>query len=117
MSSRRPGLRAGRCAAPGRGTADPGDASPIPVLTPSELRDALDGPGAPLLVDVREDWEWAVSSLADKGAIHLPLKELEDRMDELPRDRDLVLYCRSGARSHRGARLLRDAGFPRVRNL
>jgi sulfur-carrier protein adenylyltransferase/sulfurtransferase len=97
--------------------ADPEGGSSISLLSPIELRDALGGPGAPLLVDVREDWEWAVSSLAAQGAIHLPLKELEDRMDELPRDRDLVLYCRSGARSHRGARLLRDAGFPRVHNL
>ena len=95
----------------------PGGASFIPVLTPAELSEALEGPRAPLLVDVREDWEWAVSSLAEQGAIHLPLKELESRMDVLPRDRDLVLYCRSGARSDRGARLLRDAGFSRVGNL
>jgi sulfur-carrier protein adenylyltransferase/sulfurtransferase len=90
---------------------------PIQVLTPAELREALAGPRPPLLVDVRERWEWAVSSLEEEGAIHLPLKELEARLRELPRDRDLVLYCRSGARSHRGAGLLMKAGFPRVRNL
>ena len=101
----------------GGGMGDPEAASSSPVLTPAELRDALKASGPPLLVDVREDWEWAVSSLAEQGATHLPLGELEDRMDELPRDRELVLYCRSGARSDRGARLLRDAGFPRVRNL
>ena len=101
----------------GSGMGNPRDAASIPILTPAELRDALEASRPPLLVDVREDWEWAVSSLEEKGAIHLPLKELEARMDELPRDRDLVLYCRSGARSHRGGQLLRDAGFPRVRNL
>ncbi len=112
-------------AAPPPGPAASGPPSdPIPTLTPTALRNALSAGAPPVLVDVREDWEWAVSSLADQGAIHLPLKVLErrledegDGLDEIPRDREVVLYCRSGARSDRGARLLRDAGFPRVRNL
>jgi sulfur-carrier protein adenylyltransferase/sulfurtransferase len=119
----------GPAAVPGEppppGPAAGGPASdPIPTLTPTDLQNALTGGAPPVLVDVREDWEWAVSSLADQGAIHLPLKVLERRLEdegdglpELPRDRDLVLYCRSGARSDRGARLLRAAGFPRVQNL
>ncbi len=94
------------------------------ALTPRGLAERLegwsdndDGEMRPVLLDVREPWEWAVSNLEDRGARLIPLGELPDRLSELPRDRELVVYCRTGARSDQAARLLRDAGFPRARNL
>jgi sulfur-carrier protein adenylyltransferase/sulfurtransferase len=78
---------------------------------------ALNGEGLPLLLDVREDWEWAVSSLAALGAIHLPLGGLEEGAGGLPRDRAIVVYCRSGVRSARAVDVLRAAGWARVCNL
>ena len=93
-------------------------------VTPRELArrlearsDAGEGAERPLLLDVREPWEWAVSNLADRGALHIPLDELPSRLDELPEDREVVVYCRTGARSDRAARLLRESGIPGALNL
>jgi sulfur-carrier protein adenylyltransferase/sulfurtransferase len=71
----------------------------------------------PFLLDVRERWEWEVSNLGAHGARLIPVDEVERRLEEVPRDREVVVYCRTGARSDRVARALREAGFSRVRNL
>jgi phage shock protein E len=63
-----------------------------------------------LVVDVRTPDEFADG--AYPGAINIPLAALQARMNELePRDRPIVLYCASGARSAQAARLLKQAGF------
>ena len=61
------------------------------------------------LVDVREDDEYADEHVP--GALSVPLSELRERLDELPRDRTLWLYCRSGKRSYDAARALSQRGF------
>lgn len=83
-------------------------------ITPQELADALSSPSPPLLVDVREDYEWDVSRI--EGAAHVPLARLRAEIARLPRDREIILYCRSGARSARGVAMLRTEGFA-ARNL
>jgi rhodanese-related sulfurtransferase len=65
-----------------------------------------------LLVDVREAWEWALGRVA--VARHIPLDELRRRAGELPRDRKVVVVCRSGHRSARATRVLRSAGVDAV---
>ncbi|MGC9195183.1 MAG: rhodanese-like domain-containing protein [Syntrophobacteraceae bacterium] len=65
-----------------------------------------------LLVDVREVAEYENEHIP--GAKLLPLSELEGRLDELPEDRELVFYCRSGRRSMAGAMLARDSGLVRA---
>ncbi len=84
-------------------------------MTPAELAERLEEADAPLLVDVREDYEWGVSRL--EGARHIPLGRLAEEMPSLPRDREIVVYCRSGARSARAVAHLRGQGFARARNL
>lgn len=76
-----------------------------------ELAEALAGASAPVLVDVRDLWEWDVGNLEAKGAVHLPLAELTDRADELPEDRPVVAYCRTGNRSLDAAERLQAAGY------
>lgn len=90
---------------------------PLPEVDAVGLAADLRGEEAPVLVDVREPWEWLVSSLEDHGARLIPLGELEDRMGEVPRDRPVVVYCRSGQRSATATRALLEAGYPRVANL
>ena len=51
------------------------------------------------VVDVREPYEWDAGHI--DGARHIPLGELPNRLDEVPRDADIVVYCRSGGRSAR----------------
>jgi NADPH-dependent 2,4-dienoyl-CoA reductase/sulfur reductase-like enzyme/rhodanese-related sulfurtransferase len=67
-----------------------------------------------LLVDVREPAEFAAGHL--EHAVNLPLSELRRRSDELPRDRELWVYCQAGQRSYYALRALRQWGYD-VRNL
>jgi rhodanese-related sulfurtransferase len=73
-----------------------------------------DGTGA-VLIDVREPGEFA--ALRAPGAVLLPLVELPARLAELPRDRDLLLVCRSGGRSLRATMWLMQQGFDNVSNV
>ena len=69
----------------------------------------------PLLVDVREPWEYSLCRI--DGSVSIPLGELARRQAELPRDRPLVLVCHTGRRSQHAAMLLEGAGFSQVHNL
>ncbi len=87
----------------------------IKEMTPEEFTERASAAPAPLLVDVREEWELAIARL--EQAVHIPMGELPDRMAELPRDRDIVLLCRSGMRSAQVTRFLEREGYQRVWNL
>lgn len=69
---------------------------------------ALVAAGATLL-DVRTASEYASGHL--DGATLIPVDEVGSRLDEIPRDRAVVVYCRSGGRSARAAAVLEDAGY------
>ncbi len=71
--------------------------------------------GGAVLVDVREPNEY--SEIHAEGAQLLPLSELEARYAELPKDRPLVMICRSGARSARAGEFLLQNGYADVTNL
>ncbi|WP_034384420.1 rhodanese-like domain-containing protein [Deinococcus sp. YIM 77859] len=68
-----------------------------------------------LLIDVREPNEFA--EVHAQGAQLLPLSEFEARFQELPKDRPLVMICRSGARSARAGQYLLEHGYTDVVNL
>lgn len=68
-----------------------------------------------LLVDIRTPEEVAAGAIP--AAIHIPMHLLPLRMAELPRDRDLVLYCRSGARSYHACQYLAQQGVGNAINL
>ena len=78
-----------------------------PQLTPAQAGAAL-ADGA-LAVDVREPEEWQAGHV--DGSLWIPLGELQARAGELPRDRPLVIVCRSGARSGYAADALVAAGY------
>ena len=61
------------------------------------------------LVDVRADHEWEVGRIA--GADHVPLPELPQRLDEIDKDRPVVVYCRGGNRSTMATDALAEAGY------
>lgn len=68
------------------------------------------------LVDVRTPAEFAAGHI--DGAVNIPLQDLQRRMSELaPRERPIVLYCRSGNRSGRASHLLKGAGYAAVHDL
>lgn len=75
--------------------------------------DAFD-PSRAVLVDVRTAAEHAAGHIP--GSIHIPLDELRDRLDELPRDKEIWVYCQVGQRGYYASRILAQKGF-RVKNL
>ncbi len=72
------------------GTNAAAQAGPEQRVAIDELKTALDDGATMLLIDVREDWE--VESGSMPGSIHIPLAELESRMDDIPKDVRLVFF-------------------------
>jgi adenylyltransferase/sulfurtransferase len=91
--------------------------SRVPEITPTELKARLDRGDALEIIDVREAFEWEIANLGPYGARQIPMNQIAERMGELDRDAEIVLQCRSGARSERVLRQLREAGFQRLLNL
>jgi sulfur-carrier protein adenylyltransferase/sulfurtransferase len=83
-------------------------------ISPADLKQALDGARAPVLLDVREPMEFRINRLP--GAVLIPLGDLPRRLVELDQAADFVVYCHHGIRSARAVEFLRAAGF-RARNL
>ncbi|QHW32353.1 rhodanese-like domain-containing protein [Paenibacillus rhizovicinus] len=92
-----------------------GPAKGLRTLKEPEFRTAAEQTGSSLLVDVREPAEFKSGFIA--GARNIPLSQLGRRLNELPKDRDLLLYCRSGMRSKQAARMLQKNGFTRLSHL
>jgi NADPH-dependent 2,4-dienoyl-CoA reductase/sulfur reductase-like enzyme/rhodanese-related sulfurtransferase len=65
--------------------------------------------GSGFLLDVRHPEELAVESVPD--AVNIPLDQLRSRLDELPRDREILVFCRSGQRAYYATRMLLQNGF------
>jgi adenylyltransferase/sulfurtransferase len=84
-------------------------------ITPQALKARLDRNEPPLLLDVRQDWETRLCRLPN--AVHIPIEEIELRVEELDRDDDIVVYCHQGVRSAAVADYLRSLGFAKVQNL
>ena len=62
-----------------------------------------------VLVDVRTGYEWGLCHI--KGAKHIPLNELPERISELPKDKEIVTYCHHGHRSLHAAMYLSKLGY------
>jgi rhodanese-related sulfurtransferase len=81
----------------------------FPEVTPTQLADELASATPPFVLDVREPWELADGAIA--GAVNIPLGELGERANEVPRDRRVVVVCRSGNRSRAATDALDRAGW------
>ena len=71
--------------------------------------------GGALLLDVRTPAEFAADHL--EGAVNIPVQTLAQRVAEVPKDRVVVVYCRSGARSGHASRILLDRGYTTLYDL
>jgi sulfur-carrier protein adenylyltransferase/sulfurtransferase len=87
----------------------------VPEISAQALAARLKGEDPPLLVDVRNPPEWDIVHI--EGAKLIPLPELPQRVTELARAREVVLYCHMGGRSAQGAQLLLELGFTNVSSL
>lgn len=70
---------------------------------------------APVVLDVRGASEWEAGHIA--GALHIPLGELPDQLDRVPRNQPVVVHCQGGGRAMIAAGLLQAQGFDQVQNL
>jgi rhodanese-related sulfurtransferase len=90
-----------------------------PKVEDADVREtsaALDGDeNDAVLVDVREAHEWRAGRAP--GARHIPLGQLPEELERLPRTAPVYLICRSGNRSHTAAAYLKQAGFERPINV
>jgi sulfur-carrier protein adenylyltransferase/sulfurtransferase len=100
------------------GVAPPGaerTGSLVPEIEPEALASAIASTEPPLVIDVREPEEWAIAHLSHARLI--PKGELPERVDEITRAREVVLYCHTGVRSGQATRMLLDLGFANVKSL
>ena len=84
-------------------------------ITPLELKVRLEAGDRPILLDVREPWEFDVARI--EGSRLIPMGELPERFSELDLAAETVVICHHGSRSAYVARALSEAGFARVHNL
>src|SRR5213079_3424413 len=91
------------------------DEEAIPKMSANELKQKMDAREPFELIDVRETFEYEIARI--DGARLIPLGEIAERADELPRDRPIVVHCHSGRRSAEAVRLLQQRGFGNIYNL
>jgi molybdopterin/thiamine biosynthesis adenylyltransferase/rhodanese-related sulfurtransferase len=90
-------------------------AAGVAEITVEELKARLDRGEAIYILDVRNPEEFQIGRIP--GSVLLPLPQLGQRFAELPRDREMVVHCKSGMRSAKAIHFLRQQGFQRLKNL
>lgn len=81
----------------------------VPEITVEELAAALSQSQPPLVLDVREPYEWRLVHMVD--AHHVPMNDVPSQLDTLPRDRPVVVICAHGSRSYSVAAWLIEQGL------
>ncbi|MNO32805.1 putative adenylyltransferase/sulfurtransferase MoeZ [compost metagenome] len=79
------------------------------ATTPNEVAERLNKGETLSLLDVREQDEWMEGHVA--GAKHIPLGELDLRLNELDPNHEMIVICRSGNRSRMACEFLSERGF------
>ena len=86
------------------------------AVSPQALLERLDdGKKAPYVLDVRTTEEFVAGHVP--GAVNIPYDQVASRLAEVPKDRDVVLYCRSGRRAQLAAEVLVENGYARLEHL
>ena len=96
--------------------AAPAAEAPKATITDIDWNKALEmSKAGAVLIDVRTPAEVAEGMVP--GAINIPLQEIEQRLSEFPKDKDLLIYCRSGKRSMAASNFLIENGYDKVFNV
>lgn len=86
-----------------------------PLITAAQLRAELQSAQPPVVLDVRTPLEYEEGHL--DGTVLMPVNDLRESIDSLPRDRRIVVHCKSGFRGHLATRMLLQHGFTNVANV
>jgi rhodanese-related sulfurtransferase len=81
----------------------------VPEMTPQQVQTALAGAQPPLLLDVREQYEW--DQVHIPSARHVPMNRVPEQLATLPQDQPVVVFCAHGGRSFGVAHYLREQGY------
>ena len=84
-------------------------------LKAEELHTRMQNGSSPIILDVREDFELEISKI--DGAMHIPMNQIPNRINELNPDMDYVVMCRTGVRSSQICEFLSNQNFQSVANL
>jgi adenylyltransferase/sulfurtransferase len=84
-------------------------------ITVLELKAQIDAGERPVILDVRDPHEWEISAI--EGTLRIPKSQVVARAAEIPRDREVVVHCKTGIRSRDSILLLQDLGFTNLVNL
>ena len=87
----------------------------VPAVDVKQAAEMQNGETDALIIDVREPNEYA--QIHASGAVLLPLGQLHGRIADLPRDRELLMMCRTGGRSQNATRFMVGQGFENVTNI
>ena len=89
----------------------------MPDITTSELKQRQQAGETPTIIDVREPWEFEENHIA--GSQNIPLGSLPTALDDLEnlKDQEVIVHCKSGARSSAAKAFLTQQGFTNVRSL
>lgn len=88
--------------------------STIPELSTDEFKAEWQGASRPLLLDVREHYEW--EQMHVPGSQHMPMNQIPAQLNKLDKDADIVVICATGNRSYSVTAFLQQNGF-KARNL
>lgn len=86
----------------------------IPQISVKELKARIDAGEDVQLIDVREPYEYQIAQIGGKL---IPQNDVPNRLAEIDRNREVVVHCRSGARSQKIAEFLKQSGYPNVSNV
>lgn len=84
-------------------------------LKAEEFRNEMKNNNKRIVIDVREPGEYKRGFI--KGAVNIPLSQLQRRLTEIPKDKTVLLYCQSGMRSKNAAKILSRRGYSNIGHL
>lgn len=84
-------------------------------ITSLELKERIDNGKAPVMIDVREAFEYQICNI--DNSVNLPMGDIHEKLDQLSKDDEIVVICHHGGRSLRVCMLLEQSGFQNVINM
>lgn len=84
-------------------------------ISPKDLKSRLDAGEDIVLIDIREDWEVEIGKLPN--ADHIPMNDIPDSLDRIPKDKPVVFICHHGNRSSAATNWIEAQGYKNVLNL
>lgn len=98
---------------------EPEEEITVPEVSPADLKKEMTETPCPLLLDVREHYEWnqvRIPGSAERAVLHIPMNEVPARLGDLPKEKPIVVFCAHGSRSYGVAAWLNEQGY-NARNL